>query len=131
MDLIQLEAGKARVPAFEEVFDAVATTRYYVKTAAKLLKRKRRAVSLPGFTTAYEYHHPHGVVGNITPWNFPLILSISDIIAALIAGNAAVIKPDEQTPFSSLYGALLLRKQVFQTGYCKLSPDTARRSVPP
>ena len=108
MDLIQLEAGKARVPAFEEVFDAIATTRYYVKTAAGLLKRQRRAVSLPGFTTAYEYHHPHGVVGNITPWNFPFTLSISDIIAALIAGNAVVIKPDEQTPFSSLYGALLL-----------------------
>ena len=108
MDLIQLEAGKARIPAFEEVFDAVATTRYYVKTAARLLKRQRRAVSLPGFTTAYEYHHPHGVVGNITPWNFPFTLSISDIVAALIAGNAVVIKPDEKTPFSSLYGALLL-----------------------
>lgn len=108
MDLIQLEAGKARVPALEEVYDAVATTRYYLKTGPRLLKRRRRAVSLPGLTTAYEYHHPIGVVGNITPWNFPFTLSISDIVAALLAGNAVVIKPDEHTPYSSLYGASLL-----------------------
>ena len=108
MDLIQLEAGKARVPALEEVYDTVATTRYYIKTGPALLKRKRRAVSLPGLTTAYEYHHPVGVVGNVTPWNFPFTLSISDIVAALVAGNAVVIKPDEHTPYSSLYGATLL-----------------------
>ncbi len=108
MDLIQLEAGKARVPALEEVYDTVATTRYYIKTGPALLKRKRRAVSLPGLTTAYEYHHPVGVVGNVTPWNFPFTLSISDIVAALVAGNAVVIKPDEHTPYSSLFGATLL-----------------------
>jgi len=108
MDLIQLEAGKARVPALEEVYDTIATTRYYIKTGPGLLKRKRRAVSLPGLTTAYEYHHPVGVVGNITPWNFPFTLSISDIVAALVAGNAVVIKPDEHTPYASLYAATLL-----------------------
>ena len=108
MDLIQLEAGKARVPALEEVYDTVATTRYYLKTGPGLLKRRRRAVSLPGLTTAYEYHHPIGVIGNITPWNFPFTLSISDIVAALLAGNAVVIKPDEHTPYSSLFGASLL-----------------------
>lgn len=110
MDLLQLEAGKARVPAFEEVFDTIATTRYYVNTAPALLRRKRRAVSLPGFTSAWEYRHPIGVVGNITPWNFPFTLSISDVIGALIAGNSVVIKPDEKTPFSSLYGSLLLEE---------------------
>ncbi len=108
MDLLQLEAGKARVPAFEEVFDTVATTRYYLNTAPRLLRRKRRAVSLPGFTSAWEYQHPIGVVGNITPWNFPFTLSISDIIAALIAGNGVVVKPDEKTPYSAVFGATLL-----------------------
>ncbi len=108
MDLIQLEAGKARIPAFEEVYDTVATTRYYMKTGPGLLKPKRRQVSLPGFTTAWEYRHPHGVVGSICPWNFPFTLAISDIVAALMAGNAVVIKPDEKTPYSALYGATLL-----------------------
>lgn len=108
MDIIQLEAGKARVPAFEEVYDTIATTRYYMKTGPGLLRRKRRAVSLPGLTTAYEYRHPRGVVGSITPWNFPFTLAISDIIPALLAGNVVVAKPDEKTPFSMLYGASLL-----------------------
>jgi succinate-semialdehyde dehydrogenase/glutarate-semialdehyde dehydrogenase len=110
MDLIQLEAGKARVPAFEEVYDTVATTRYYVKTGPGLLKPKRRQVSLPGFTRTWEHRHPHGVVGNICPWNFPFNLAIADIVAALIAGNAVVIKPDEKTPYSALYGATLLEE---------------------
>lgn len=108
MDLIQLEAGKARVPAFEEVYDTVAVTRYYMKTGPGLLRRKRRAVSLPGLTVAYEYSHPRGVVGSLTPWNFPFTLAISDIIPALLAGNTVVSKPDEKTPYSMLYGAALL-----------------------
>lgn len=108
MDLLQLEAGKARVPAFEEVFDTVATTRYYVNTGPRLLKAKRRAVSTPGFTTTWEYRHPIGVVGNITPWNFPFTLSISDVVPALLAGNAVVVKPDEKTPYSALFGGMLL-----------------------
>lgn len=108
MDIVQLEAGKARIPAFEEVYDAVATTHYYLKTGPGLLARKRRAVSFPGLTTAYEYRHPVGVVGCITPWNFPFTLSLSDVVPALLAGNSVVVKPDEKTPFSVLYGQRLL-----------------------
>jgi succinate-semialdehyde dehydrogenase/glutarate-semialdehyde dehydrogenase len=48
------------------------------------------------------------VVGSISPWNFPFTLAISDIIPALLAGNAVIGKPDEKTPFSMLYGASLL-----------------------
>lgn len=110
LDIIQVEAGKARIPAFEEVYDTIATTRYYLKTGPGLLERKRRAVSFPGMTVAYEYRHPRGVVGSITPWNFPFTLAISDIIPALLAGNTVVSKPDEKTPFSMLYGASLLRE---------------------
>jgi succinate-semialdehyde dehydrogenase / glutarate-semialdehyde dehydrogenase len=108
MDLVQLESGKARIPAFEEIYDTIATTHYYLKVGPGLLRTRRRAVSLPGFTTAYELRHPVGVVGCITPWNFPFTLSISDMIPALLAGNGVVIKPDEKTPLSALYGARLL-----------------------
>ena len=110
LDLVQLEAGKARIPAFEEVYDTIATTRYYMKTGPALLRRRRRAVSFPGFTTAYEYRHPHGVVASISPWNFPFTLALSDIIPALLAGNSVVSKPDEKTPFSVLYGSSLLEE---------------------
>lgn len=110
MDLLQLEGGKSRIASFEEVYDVAATTHYYLKTGPGLLRRRRRAVSLPGMTTAYELRHPVGVVGSITPWNFPLTLAMSDMLPALLAGNAVVAKPDEKTPFSPLYGALLLEE---------------------
>jgi succinate-semialdehyde dehydrogenase/glutarate-semialdehyde dehydrogenase len=130
MDIVQLEGGKARVPAFEEVFDTIATTRYYAKTGPRLLRPKRRAVSFPLMTRAYEYRHPVGVVANITPWNFPFTLAVSDAIPALLAGNAVVGKPDEKTPLSLLYGASLLAeaglpRDVLQvlTGYgAKIGP---------
>ena len=110
MDLIQLEAGKARIPAFEEVYDTIATTRYYLSTGPGLLKRKRRAVSFPVLSKAYEYRHPVGVVGSISPWNFPFNLAVADVVPALLAGNAVVSKPDEKTPFSLLYGVGLLEE---------------------
>ena len=122
MDLIQLEAGKARIPAFEEVFDTIATTRYYTNVAPKLLKTRRRAVSFPGLTSAFELRHPVGVVVNITPWNFPFTLAISDVVAALIAGNAVIAKPDEHTPYSALYGALLFDEAGLPPGVFQVLP---------
>ena len=110
IDLIQLEAGKSRVPAFEEVFDVAGSTRYYFNIAPRVLKRKRRSVSIPLVTQAYELRHPKGVVGFIVPWNFPFTLGISDAVPALLAGNAAVVKPDEKTPYSTLFSVALLEE---------------------
>jgi succinate-semialdehyde dehydrogenase/glutarate-semialdehyde dehydrogenase len=53
-------------------------------------------------------HHPKGVIGVISPWNYPMTLSISDSIPALLAGNAVVVKPDSQTPYCMLANAELL-----------------------
>ena len=108
LDLIQLENGKARKHAFEEVLDAAITARYYANTAKKYLKPRRRQGAFPGLTTTREYHHPKGVAGFIVPWNYPLSLGISDAIPALMAGNGAVIKPDEKTPYSTLWAVDLL-----------------------
>lgn len=116
IDLVQLEAGKSRVPAFEEVFDVVGSTRYYFNAAPRLLKRKRRAVSVPIVSRAYEYHHPVGIVGFIVPWNFPFTLGISDAVPALLAGNGIVIKPDEKTPYSTLYSVALLEEAGLSEG---------------
>ncbi|MDH3463903.1 MAG: succinic semialdehyde dehydrogenase, partial [Acidimicrobiia bacterium] len=110
IDLVQLEAGKSRVPAFEEVFDVAGVTRYYFNIAPSALRRKRRSVSIPIVSKAYEYRHPVGVVGFIVPWNFPFTLGISDAIPALLAGNGVVIKPDEKTPYSTLYSVALLEE---------------------
>jgi aldehyde dehydrogenase len=53
-------------------------------------------------TVAYHYHEPLGVVGQIIPWNFPILMATWKLAPALAAGNCVVIKPAEQTPVSLL-----------------------------
>ena len=53
-------------------------------------------------TVAYHYHEPLGVVGQIIPWNFPILMAAWKLAPALAAGNAVIIKPAEQTPMSLL-----------------------------
>ena len=108
-DLIQLENGKSRMNALEEPFDVALNLRYYGYRAASLLGPKRKQGAMPPFTRTLEVRHPWGVAGLITPWNYPLNLAISDAIAALMAGNAVVLKPSELTPFSVLAGIEILR----------------------
>jgi aldehyde dehydrogenase len=55
---------------------------------------------LDGDTVAYHYHEPLGVVGQIIPWNFPILMAVWKLAPALAAGNAIVLKPAEQTPAS-------------------------------
>jgi len=54
-------------------------------------------------TVAYHFHEPLGVVGQIIPWNFPLLMAIWKIAPALAAGNCVVLKPAEQTPASIMW----------------------------
>src|SRR5580765_8056523 len=59
-------------------------------------------------TVAYEFHEPLGVVGQIIPWNFPLLMAAWKMAPALAAGNCIVLKPAEQTPVSILIWAELV-----------------------
>ena len=110
LDLIQLESGKARRHASEEVLDVAIVSRYYANTAERHLRSKRRRGALPLLTATWEHRHPLGVVGIIAPWNYPLTLGITDAIPALIAGNGVVIKPDGHTPYSALWALELLEQ---------------------
>src|SRR3954467_12988272 len=110
LDLVQIESGKARRHAFEEILDVAIVARYYANTAEQHLRSRRARGALPLLTAAYEHHHPLGVVGIIAPWNYPLTLSVSDATPALAAGNAVVIKPDSNTPFTALWGFALLEE---------------------
>ena len=58
------------------------------------------AAELNDTTAAYHFHEPLGVVGQIIPWNFPLLMAAWKLAPALAAGNCVVLKPAEQTPFS-------------------------------
>lgn len=109
LDLIQLESGKARAHAFEEIADVAITARYYARTAADHLATRHTLGALLALSRTETVRHPHGVVGIVSPWNFPLSLPITDTIPALMAGNAVVLRPDSQTALSALYGAMLLR----------------------
>ena len=108
LDLIQLESGKSRAHAYEEVADVAIVARHYARRSAGYLARRRRAGLVPGLTVTHEVRHPKGVVGIIAPWNYPLTLAVSDALPALMAGNAVVLKPDSQTPLTALWAADLL-----------------------
>jgi succinate-semialdehyde dehydrogenase / glutarate-semialdehyde dehydrogenase len=116
LDLIQLENGKARRHAFEEVLDVCLTARYYANTAVDYLRPKRRQGVQLMLTQVTELHHPKGLVGIISPWNYPLTLGISDAIPAIVAGNAVLTKPDQQTPFSALWAVRLLEEAGMPAG---------------
>lgn len=110
LDLLQLESGKARLHAYEEVADAAIVARFYALRAADYLAPQARMGAVPGLTQTWEYRHPKGVVGIIAPWNYPLSMGITDAIPALVAGNAVVEKPDSQTPFTLLWAIDLLEE---------------------
>ncbi len=108
MDIAQAETGKARIYAQEEVIDVALTARYYAKKSAEFLAEQKVKGMLPGATSVRVRYLPKGVVGVISPWNYPLTLAVSDAVAALVAGNGVVIKPDSQTPYCALALAELL-----------------------
>ncbi len=108
LDLIQLEAGKARIDAFLEYTDVAIVARYYGIHGPRHLRAQRRSGFVPLLTTAEVHHRPKGVVGIIAPWNYPLTMALTDALPALLAGNAVIVKPAELTPFSALWGAQLL-----------------------
>jgi len=63
---------------------------------------------IDGDTVAYHFHEPLGVVGQIIPWNFPLLMACWKLAPAIAAGNCVVLKPAEQTPASILVWAELI-----------------------
>ncbi|MBJ7433141.1 MAG: aldehyde dehydrogenase family protein, partial [Microbacteriaceae bacterium] len=74
------------------------------------LRSARRRGAIPFLTRAIEHQRPIGVVGVITPWNYPFTLPASDVIPALIAGNAVVLLPDASTPVTADIVERLLRE---------------------
>ena len=78
---------------------AVDHFRYF----AGCLRAQEGGISeIDGDTIAYHFHEPLGVVGQIIPWNFPILMGVWKLAPALAAGNAVIVKPAEQTPWSIL-----------------------------
>lgn len=107
---IQAETGKSRFHAADEVLGLAMITAHYAKIGKRALAPKRRAGALPIFTKTYVLSQPKGVIGIISPWNYPLVLSVCDALPAILAGNTVVVRPDSQTPWSAIRGLNLLRQ---------------------
>lgn len=116
IDLIVLESGKARKHAFDEPLHIALTARYYARTAHQHLDTERRMGVVPGLTRVEVNHVPKGVVGIISPWNYPFSMAMCDGLPALLAGNTVVTKPDAQTMLTALLGAQLLAEAGFPEG---------------
>ena len=107
IESVLAETGKARSEAISmEIFASCDALAYYARRAAKFLRpEKRRLHGMLRFVKKLQVvYRPLGVVGVITPWNGPFILSVNPTAQALVAGNAVLLKPSEITPRS---GALV------------------------
>jgi RHH-type proline utilization regulon transcriptional repressor/proline dehydrogenase/delta 1-pyrroline-5-carboxylate dehydrogenase len=102
-----LEAGKPWREAEADVAEAIDYCEYYAREMLRLAPFRRLA-DLPGEVNEYGYR-PRGVAAVIAPWNFPLAILAGMTTAALVAGNAVIMKPAEQTPVvAALFHAILL-----------------------
>ena len=84
---------------------AVDHFRYF---ASAIRAQEGSAGEIDHDTVAYHFHEPLGVVGQIIPWNFPILMAVWKLAPALAAGNCVVLKPAEQTPASILVLAELI-----------------------
>lgn len=114
VETIVMETGKAPMEALAEVIAALDSLQYYAKHGSKILNPKtRRAHLFWPFKKLYMHYQPLGVVGVITPWNFPFATGMNPSIQALISGNTVVLKPSEVTPLSGLLIGELVREAGF------------------
>ena len=71
---------------------------YYAKNAPRILAPQEIPLHLLKHRRSYVHFAPRGVIGVITPWNFPFCIPMGDVLAALVTGSAVVVKPSEVTP---------------------------------
>ena len=123
--IISQENGK---PIFEsystEIIPTLNIIDYYLKKSKKFLKPHYERIKLPVMIHKKSWieYEPYGVIGIISPWNYPLFLPMGQIIPGLIAGNAVIFKPSEWTPLTGkmiddIFKEVNLPENIFQTIY--------------
>jgi acyl-CoA reductase-like NAD-dependent aldehyde dehydrogenase len=110
VDTIRTETGKPRLEALlHEVMNTLAFVRFCERRAPRVLGRRGVRVGPLISKHAYKQYEPLGVVGVISPWNFPFMLPALPVVSALVAGNAVILKPSEIAPASGRVLGQLLR----------------------
>jgi succinate-semialdehyde dehydrogenase/glutarate-semialdehyde dehydrogenase len=110
---ITLEAGKPAVEALlTEVLVVLDAARFLIDNAFAILREEKLPHGNPVMKTKTGriLHQPYGVIGIISPWNYPFSIPATETLAALVAGNAVVLKPSELTPLIALELMALLRE---------------------
>ena len=122
---ITQEAGKPLVEALvTEVLVVLDAARFLIDNAFALLHEEK----LPHGNLAMKtksgriLHEPYGVVGIISPWNYPFSIPATEVMAALVAGNAVVLKPSELTPLIALELQVLMRDAGVPDGIFQVLP---------
>src|SRR5207244_2981638 len=117
--LESLSCGKAITDSHGDMVGVVNTLRYYAGWADKI---EGRTVPVRGNFLSYTLRQPVGVVGQIIPWNFPLLMLAWKWGPALATGCTIVLKPAEQTPLSALRAAALAQEAGFPDGVINVVP---------
>src|SRR4028119_1474110 len=103
--LISEEMGKPIAEAFStEISPVLDLMQYFARNTQKLLKPEKINIGQLAFLgrSSRIVYQPLGVVGIISPWNYPLAIPLGEVTTALMAGNTVVLKPSELTPFVGL-----------------------------
>ena len=100
VDVVTRECGKPRTDALTEVMIAVDQLTYYCNNAKTILAPRELPLHLLRHKKSVLHYVPRGVVGVISPWNFPFVIPMADVFAALVTGSAVVVKPSEVTPLT-------------------------------
>ena len=111
--VITREAGKPVAEALvTEVLVVLDAARFLIDNAWSLLRDEPvpHANIVTKLKTGWLVREPHGVIGIISPWNYPFSIPATETLAALVAGNAVVIKPSELTPVVALELRSLLQQ---------------------
>ncbi len=118
--LESLDNGKAlSVARMVDVAKTVACYRYFAGWADKV---QGKTIPIDGDFQCYTRHEPIGVVGQIIPWNFPMLMMAWKLAPALATGNTVVFKPAEQTPLSALRIGELILEAGFPEGVVNVLP---------
>ncbi len=99
----------------EEIPPAADQIRFFA-AAARMLEGRATAEYLAGHTSSVR-REPIGVIGQITPWNYPFMMAVWKFAPALAAGNTVILKPSENTPMSTLWLAEMLQKHLPQGAF--------------
>jgi acyl-CoA reductase-like NAD-dependent aldehyde dehydrogenase len=117
MEVIRGETGRTEVETlFMEVFACCDTMNYYARRAHKVLADRTVGLHLLKTKRAEVVYQPLGVIGIITPWNGPFVLSLNPTVQAVLAGNCVLLKPSEVTPYSGQLVERLFREAGFPEG---------------